>query len=220
MRNPDKAIFMMAVSDLEVLTIFAAQGNNETRIQLRGIRIKGDVVCATDGKRLTVLKLDTDSGLDVNIPIESVIFACRLAKAKNRIVSEILRPSVLEVAITEDHIGDIKYERIEAAYPNIGRVIPEDFEKMEADAIALNPKYIADYLKAQRILRCQYPGNLPFVQMRTARNETAVMVRFAPEDRWFSIVMPLYLGKDEVPAVPQWVRDSVCNKSSATQVPA
>lgn len=220
MKNPDKAIFLMAVADLEVLSIFAAQGVDDPRMQLRGIRIKGNVACATDGKRLTVLKLDADSGLDVIVPIESVIFACRLAKAKNKIVSEILRPSVLEVAITENHIGDIKYERIEAAYPNIGRVIPDDFEKMEVDAIALNPKFIADYLKAQRILKCQYLGNQPFVQMRTAGNEKAVIVRFTQEDKWFSIVMPLYLGKDEVPAIPRWVRDSVCNKSPSTQVPA
>lgn len=145
---------------------------------------------ATDGHRMTICRLEQDTGLNVIVPRDDIEAAIALHnKRKGK--------AVLEIDVTTDRIGDIFYQPIDGKFPEWQKVVPKDHDKMEVNSVGFNARYMAEYVKAGAIL-----GSGSYISMRQSK-ESAVFVVNIGQPEFLCLLMP---STSDVPKVPEWAR--------------
>lgn len=161
---------------------------HDIRYFLHGIKITGDKMMATDGRRLTICRLPTDTGLDLIIPIQAVEFALKLNEDLD------------SIEVTPTNIGRVMYTPIDGKYPDVWKVIPADIESMKSQYVSFNPKYMGDYHKLIKAIK----GCSGEVTIRQSDELSTIIVDVGLED-FFCLLMPC--SGAVPPAVPSWVAE-------------
>lgn len=202
----------IAIKELKVLALFASR--QDIRYYLNSIRIVGQHAMATDGHRITILRLDVDSGMDVLIPIQDVDAAIKCAEVLEKRLDRMLRSGT--IIVTPTSIGAVTYKPIEGKYPDISKVIPNDEEGSGSNCVSIQGKYWADYHKAAALVG--HSRRNTQVTAKVISNDKPVLVRFSDDPRWFSVIMQMRVGDDgDVPKVPEWIKRAFVKQEEGAQ---
>jgi DNA polymerase III sliding clamp (beta) subunit (PCNA family) len=177
----------ISVKHLKCMLPFVAK--QDIRYYLNGLAIQGDKMITSDGHRMTICRLDGDTGLDVIVPISAVKAAIQLAETSS-------------VEITGERIGDVFYKPIEGTFPNWKKIVPKALKKSSNKYFAFNPRYLGDYSKMKVILGCtRYDGIV--IYQETEHSPAVIDIN---EDRFFCLLMPIHADSAKA-SIPDWISE-------------
>lgn len=186
---------------LKAVSLFAAK--KDARYYLNGVCIKQykdySVLVATCGSMLMAYRLDqvSDKELTQIIPIESIKSALSW-KAGKRLSDEITIDLEQSAILNADQSSVIKYQAIDATYPDFTQVIPKT---LSGEHACFNADLISVCVEAVNLLDTR-----PIGSFKLRYNGTSCAVVDTPDDNAIVIVMPMRddLAKAEY-IRPNWI---------------
>ena len=170
--------------ELQAVALFMAK--KDVRYYLNGIAIVDDKLTATNGHMLLQIKLDKAIDHTLIIPDNAVTGMLRALSARSKQTQSITITCGGTHALSCEGT-EIKFTPIDAEYPDVSSVIPNNPESF--DAIKFNWESFAQFSKAAKIL-----GNNSGVALAELHTGMVAKISLAYEREVIGIIMPLSKG--------------------------
>lgn len=183
----------------------------ETRYYLCGMLFQKNLVVATDGHRLAVIKPVNYEGFDGEfiMPSDCIkkIISQKIPKTKTGYVQ--IDTEAKTAKVFSDHpeeakgyaqsLGLFKYEPIDGKFPDWRRIIPATDKYETPTGFAVNPKYMGEF---------QSFGTQISIYPHNERSGAAIIRNKTDHFEAFGLIMPMRDRERDEITIPTWIKEA------------